>query len=88
MTQEKLRKIITASVAAATLLLVFLFSYLIYQWITIAVLDKRIEKIEEENARLEEVLNSKESDLAYYESVFGKEWLAFNKGFVYPSEDK
>lgn len=88
MTQEKMRKIITASVAAATLLLVFLLSFLVYQWITIAVLDKRISEIEQENAQLGEINADMEKDLAYYESVFGKEWLAFQNGFVYPSEGK
>ncbi len=84
MTQEKMRKIITACVAAATLFLVILLSVLIYQWIKIGVLNSRIDKIEEENARLEESIEAGEKDAKYYESVIGKEWLAFQNGFVRP----
>lgn len=84
MTQEKMRKLITAGVVAATVLLVFLLAFLIYQWIKIGVLNNRIEKIEAENARLEETLNKGTQDAEYYESVMGQEWLAFEKGFVRP----
>ena len=50
MTQEKMRKVITACVSAATVLLVLLFSYLVYQWVTIGVLNKRIAEAEAEVA--------------------------------------
>ena len=84
MTQDKLRKIITASVAAATLLLVFLLCFLVYQWITIAVLNKREKALDEEIARLEQQNSTDQADLEYYQSVFGKEWLAHQNGFVRP----
>lgn len=84
MTQEKMRKLITAAVVAGTVLLVFLLAFLIYQWVKIGVLNNRIEKIEAENARLEETLNKGTQDAEYYESVMGQEWLAFEKGFVRP----
>lgn len=84
MTEEKMRKIITASVAAGTLLLVFLLGFLIYQWIYSSVLDKRIEALKAENAQLQQINEENEKDLAYYESIFGKEWLAFQYGFVDP----
>lgn len=87
MTQEKMRKMITAGVVAATLLFVFLLTFLVYQWITMAVKDRRIKDLEEETKKLEQQLQQGESDAAYYESVFGKEWLAFQNGFVRPSED-
>ena len=87
MTQEKMRKIITASVSAATLLLVFLLSFLVYQWITMAVLNKRIAKAEEQVAYYEEVIAKNEKDLSYYESILGKNHLAIQNGFVHPSED-
>ena len=54
MTQDKMRKIITACVSAATVLLVFLTCFLIYQWITIAVYNNRIEKLEKANAEIAE----------------------------------
>ncbi len=50
MTQDKMRRIITAVVAAATVLLVFLLGFLIYQWITIGVLNDKIKKVEGEIA--------------------------------------
>ena len=84
MTQEKLRKIIVACVVATTLLLVLLLGVLIYQWIRIGVLNSRIEQIEQENARLEETIAAGTKDAEYYESVMGKEWLAFQNGFVRP----
>ncbi|MBR2646428.1 MAG: hypothetical protein IKD47_02590 [Clostridia bacterium] len=87
MTQEKMRKVITACVSAATVLFVLLLGFLVYQWIYKAVLDKRIDALTEENKKLEEQLEEANDDLSYYESVFGKEWLAFQNGFVRPEEN-
>ena len=84
MTQEKMRKIITACVATATLFLVILLGVLIYQWIKIGVLNSRIDKLETENARLEESIAAGEKDAEYYESIMGKEWLAFQNDWVRP----
>lgn len=84
MTQEKLRKLIVACAVAATLLLVLLLGVLTYQWIRIGVLSGRIRQIEQENARLEETIAQGTKDAEYYESVMGKEWLAFQNGFVRP----
>ena len=84
MTQDKMRKLIVACAVAATLLLVLLLSVLVYQWIKIGVLNGRIEQIEQENARLEETIEQGKNDAEYYESIMGKEWLAFQNNFVYP----
>jgi hypothetical protein len=70
MTQEKMRKVIAACVSAATVLLTMLLGYLIYQWVTMAVLDKRIDKLETEIAQLEQVIALGEEDLEYYQSKF------------------
>ena len=70
MTQEKMRKVITACVSAATVLLMLLFGYLIYQWRTMWVSDKRIESLEMEIAQLEQILARGEDDLEYYQSEF------------------
>ena len=70
MTQEKMRKVIAACVSAATVLLTVLLSYLIYQWVTIAVYNKRIDKLETEIAYLEQVLAKGEDNLEYYKSEF------------------
>ncbi|MBQ8295931.1 MAG: hypothetical protein IJX87_05815 [Clostridia bacterium] len=74
MTQEKMRKVISASVAAATLLLVILLGFLVYQGIRGAVLDKRIAKLETEIAVLEEQLETGEKDVAFYESEAYLKW--------------
>ena len=87
MTQDKMRRVITASAVAATLLLVFLFSVLVYQWIQGAVYNQRIKELEKETARLEQQLQEGVKDAEYYESIFGKEWLAHQNGFVRPSEE-
>ena len=50
MTQDKTRRIITAAVSAVTILIVCLLSFLIYQWISIAVKNDKIAKAEEEKA--------------------------------------
>lgn len=70
MTQEKMRKVIAACVSAATVLLTVLLSYLIYQWATIAVYNKRIDKLETEIAQLEQVVAKGKMDLEYYQSEF------------------
>ena len=85
MTEDKMRKIVSASVAAGTLLLVFLLGFLIYQWIYSAVLDKRIADLTAQNQQLQQINEEQEKDLAYYESIFGKEWLAFQYGFMNPN---
>ena len=74
MTQEKMRKLITAFVTAGTALLIFLLSVLVYQWITIGVNARREKKIRAEIASYEELLANAENDLAYYESDYYK-WL-------------
>ena len=54
MTQEKLSRMITGIVVAATLFLVILFGVLIYQWITMGVQQRRINEARAEAAALTE----------------------------------
>lgn len=68
MTQEKLRRVITASVVAGTLLFVFLLGVIIYQAIRISVLDKRIEATKEQITEYQQSIEKGEHDLEYYES--------------------
>ena len=82
MTQDNMRRIITACVSAATLLFVILVAFLVYQWITGAVLDNRIEKLQKANAELEEINNELNNYANYLETPIGKDWLAFQEGFV------
>ena len=82
MTQEMLRRVVTAAVVAGTTLFVVLLSVLIYQIAVISVYNKRIAKIEDQNAALEQSIANKEEDLEYYSSELGKFWLAMEEGFV------
>ena len=70
MTQDKMRRIITACVSATTALLVFLMCFLIYQWIHMAVLDHEIKKVNDEIAYRTEIVEQKKYDAEYYESQF------------------
>ena len=82
MTQEKLRRIVTAAVVAGTALFVILLAVLVYQWVTIAVYNKRIEKVNGEIQALEESIAADEESLEYFDSDLGKFWLAMEKGFI------
>ena len=68
MTQEKMRKVISACVSAATVLFVLLLSYLIYQWATISVLNKRIAAAEAEVAYWQEIVDKGIEDERYFGS--------------------
>ena len=102
MTQDKMRKIITASVVACTTLFVFLLIILLYQWITIGVYNNRIEKTQAEIDALaisadekgelaeyyEELNETAQSDLDYYSSDLYKKLEAFKLGFINGQGDK
>ena len=60
MTQDKLRRIITACVVAGTTLLVVLLSVLIFQWVKLGVLNKRINKVSAENATWQQMIDEGE----------------------------
>ena len=74
MTQEKMGKVITACVSAGTVLLVCLLSFLIYQWIAIARLNKKILKAEAEVAYWTEQCDLTEGTVDYYESSLYLNW--------------
>ena len=82
MTQEKMRKVITACVSAATVLLVLLLAFLVYQWIMIGTLNKRIAEAENTFAQYEEKIEAAEGDLEYYQSDLGKYLEALKLGFI------
>ena len=86
MTEEKMRKVITASVVAATALFVFLLAVLVYQWITLGVLENRKAKLTQQNDALMQQIQQGGETAAYYESVMGKEWLAFQEGFIHKGD--
>lgn len=86
MTQDKLRRIVTASVVAGITLLFVLLVTLIYQWITLGVLDNRIQKITAENQKYEQAIQKGTMDAEYYESESGLEFNAWQMGFVRPTQ--
>ncbi len=66
MTQEKVRRIVTACVSAATVLLVFLLGFLIYQWISIGVLNDKIKDAEAEVAYWEQQVEENKGTEEYF----------------------
>ncbi|MBO5457360.1 MAG: hypothetical protein J6A24_00185 [Clostridia bacterium] len=87
MTQEKMRKVIAACVSAATVLFVLLFTYLIYQWVTLAVLNEREQKLQDEITRLEQTLEDDTKVAEHYESELMKQWLAIQQGWRVEEEE-
>ena len=78
MTQDKMRRVITAIVSACTVLLTLLSAFLVYQWITIAILNK---KIKAEQDKIEYWTSKNETDqdlLDHLESDLYKEWALQN----------
>ncbi len=71
MTEEKMKKIVPAVVSAATVLLVFLLGFLIYQWISIGTKNNKIEKLEAEMAEIQAQIDQMEGDVDYYQSTEG-----------------
>lgn len=70
MTQDKMRRIVTACVSACTALLVVLFAFLTYQWIRKNQLEKKECKILQDIAYYERLLEDKSNLLDYYESEY------------------
>ncbi len=71
MTQEKMRRMITACVSAATVLLVFLLGFLIYQWITIATQNKREAELIQQIEAIERQIEEGGDEIAFNESEVG-----------------
>ena len=74
MTQDKMRRVITACVAAATVLLTCLSIFITYQWITIAVLNNREKALNEDIKKYEQSIAEGGEQLEYYESDLYKNY--------------
>ena len=85
MTQEKMKRTIIASVVAATLLVVTLLAVIIYQIVSIAVTNNRIQKTQEEINSLQEIIDRQNGDIEFYISDLGREMLAHSTGFIDPT---
>ena len=83
MTESKMRKTITAVATAATLLIVLLLSYIVFQWIKISVQKKRIATAETRVEMAEKEVEEQEDDLDVYLSDWYKDWAALKLGYVW-----
>ena len=81
MTQDKMRKLITAGVVAATTLFVFLLAVLVYQWITIGVQNNRIDRLSAGKQAMQKQIDEGGELADYYEGQ-GKFWLALEQGWI------
>ena len=86
MTQEKMSRMVTGIVVAATLLLVVLFSVLIYQWITFGVLDRRYRDAKAEAEALAEKQEQLQEDLEDLGDPFWKYDLALKYDIIVDEE--
>ena len=86
MTQDKLRRIITACVVAGTTLLVVLLSVLIFQWVKLGVLNKRIDKVSAERVTLQQMIKDGEEEEDYLKNGPGMFWLALKEGWILQGE--
>ena len=86
MTQEKLKRVVTAAAVAGTLVVVCLLAVLLYQVIHIAVLNKRIKNVQKEIDYWTEMNETAENYLDHYLSDFYLDMAAHEKGFIYPGE--
>ncbi len=82
MTKEKMSRMVTGIVVAATLLLVILFSVLIYQWITFGVLDRRYRDAKAEAAELAARQEELQEDLDDLGDPFWKHDWALKYGII------
>ena len=86
MTQEKLRRIVTAAAVAGTILIVCLLAVIGYQIVKIIVLNNRIDKVDEDIASYEEMNQQNQNNLEYYLSDLYLEGEAYKYHFIYPGE--
>ena len=82
MTENKLRKMITGVAVAATLLFVCFFAYMSFQFVRIGVLNNRLQKVEQELATNQQILEEKSSELGYFQSELGKIDEAMQDGWI------
>ncbi len=86
MTQEKLSRMVTGIVVAATLLLVILFSVLVYQWITMGALNRRYDEAKAEADALSSREAELQEDLEDLGDPFWKHDLALKYGIILDEE--
>lgn len=66
MTQENLRRTVTAAVVAATITVFCLLVFIAYQVVTLIVQKNRIKELKKDISEYEQVIEEDERDLEYY----------------------
>jgi cell division protein FtsL len=87
MTQEKLKRIVTAASVAGTVLIVCLLAVIVYQLVTMAVYDNRIKKTEQEIADLQTQIAQCEDELEKEQLEFYYQQKLYELGY-YKTGDK
>ena len=82
MTENKLRRIVTAVAVAGTCLLVFLATFIVCQLVTIGQYSSREDDLKKEIANLQTKIEQGGNDLEYYESEWYLQNEAWKLGFV------
>ena len=82
MTEAKIARRVTGIVVAATLLLLLLFSALVYQWITLGVQQRRLNNAEAEQARIEQAWEEAKEDQSELNDPSWKLDLAIKYGII------
>ena len=78
----KLVKMVIGATVGATLTIMCLFTVLVYQWITMGVQANRLQKVEQELAANQQILDEKGSELGYFQSELGKIDEAMQDGWI------
>lgn len=86
MTQEKLKRVVTAATVAGTLVIVCLLAVIVYQVIHIAVLNHRIKETEKDINTYETQKETAENDLEYYLGDLYLEQAAREHHFIKPGD--
>jgi len=86
MTQEKLKRVVTAATVAGTLIVVCLLAVIMYQVVHIAVLNRRIKDTQQEIERYTTQKEQSENDLNYYLSDLYLEDAARKEHFIKPGD--
>lgn len=91
MTQQKKNRIAAAVTVNAVILIVILVAVIIYQLAVIVRTAKQIEKLEEEYAKYEKLLEEGKIEREELEKMLGSDqqllYLALKNGYVFVSEN-
>lgn len=83
MTEEKRNRIIAAITVNVILLIAILAAVIIYQIISMVILERKRDGMQSEYDRLLRQTEDTKNDLAYYESEQGLIDLAYQYGFIF-----